>query len=78
MMMMMMLEEMNILEQYLILLMKKYLLNANQNQTNIVDFYLSLIFELKMMMMVVALVHWMLMMIEVYAIDDVKLNWQDN
>jgi hypothetical protein len=57
MMMMMMLEEMNILEQYLKLLMKKYLLNVNQSEMNIVDVYLLLIFELMMTAAVVVLVH---------------------
>jgi hypothetical protein len=80
MMMMMILRQMDIHEQYLKLLMKKYLLNENQNEMNIVAVYLLLIFVLKMtmMMVVVVLVHWKILMIEVYAIDDVKPNWQDN
>jgi hypothetical protein len=79
-MMMMILKQMDIHVQYLKLSMKKYLLNENQNEMSIVVVYLLLIFVLKMMMMmmVVVLVHWMIWMIEVYAIGDVMLNWQDN
>jgi hypothetical protein len=69
----MMQRQMNIHEQYLKLSTKKYLLNENQNEMNIVDVYSLLIFVLKMMVVQV-LVHWTMMMIEVYAIDDVKPN----
>jgi hypothetical protein len=62
-------------EQYPKSSMKKYLLNENPNETNIVDVYSGLILELKMRLV---LIHWSIWMIEVYAIDDVKLNWQDN
>jgi hypothetical protein len=74
---MMMMIEMDTHEQYLKLSMRKYLSNESQNEMNIVDFYLLLKFEL-MMMVVLLLIHLPVMMIEVYAIDDVKLNWQDN
>jgi hypothetical protein len=74
---MMMMIGMDTHEQYLKLSMRKYLSNESQNEMNIVDFYLLLKFEL-MMMVVLLLIHLPVMMIEVYAIDDVKLNWQDN
>ena len=67
------LKEMYIREQYLKLSMKKYLLNENQNEMNIADVYLLLIFDLKMTAVVVVVpMHWLIMMIEVCAIDDVK------
>jgi hypothetical protein len=72
--MMMMQREMDSHEQYQKLSKKKYLLNENQNVMNIVDVYWLLIFELRMMLTGLVLIHWMIMMVEVYAIDDVKLN----
>jgi hypothetical protein len=72
--MMMMQREMDIHEQYQKLSKKKYWLNENQNVMNIVDVYWLLIFELRMMLTGLVLIHWMIMMVEVYAIDDVKLN----